>query len=584
MGDLEPTGAIARWRDRLGPELVRTIQRFPIASGLIVLGAILFLLELNASSSFDNDLLVNLLATVELTALLAVAVQLSVESRAFGKAVGWGIVLLGLLAIGTTIFFENMALGQPLMWVPILILLTSVSPAFRPFGEKGRSRQQDLFWWMNHRSIVSAIVAGFAFLVILLGLMIIERSISILFGFQLDHIIYRYLVPLAGALFAPIYWLVTIPELRHFRQGELDTPDFLSRAVGFLGLFIFAPFLTLYALILLAYAVQILIQQVYPEGTIGWMVIGFISVAGLNHLLLYPKFMREKPFVARYLRYWPLMAIVPVIMLIIAIYIRVSAYGLTPERILLLAGALWTTIIVAVGVFNRLDIRLLPALAALILLPVSFGPFNLESWSIRDQLARFEQNYEQWKQADADEAAQKLRGAANYLLKSKEGRTALTQKLEVKGFDVAGEISREKFAELLGLPDIVRSNRPIEFVRLTNEEPLALSGEYKFYGHVELPCCSPQVGPFEFKMDEKDLIVLRDGEQFARHDLTNWINQQNLTVTTMRESTIEIKGSEKTIYLNLHEANIDIDPDMARKVVRLDFYVFEKQTSTNGAD
>ena len=47
------------------------------------------------------------------------------------------------------------------------------------------------------------------------------------------------------------------------------------------------------------------------------------------------------------------------------------------------------------------------------------------------------------------------------------------------------------------------------------------------------------------------------------------------------ENTIKITGAEHTLYLNLHEANIDMDPDMARKVVRLDFYVFEKQT--NGA-
>lgn len=582
MADPEPMNALQKWRDRFGPELARTVQRFPFSVGLVTIGAILFLIELNGSSNPSDDVLFKTFATFELTALLAVATQLAVESRVFGKIVGWIINLLGLLAIGATIFLENMALGQPFMWVPILILLTSISPALHFTREYDGRRQQNLFWWMNHRSIVSAIVAGFAYLVILLGLVIIERSVSILFGFQLEHLMYRYLLPLAGALFAPIYWFATIPNASEFRDDELNKPDFLSQAVGFLGLYIFAPFLTLYALILVAYAVQIVIQQTYPEGTIGWMVIGFICVAGLNHLLLYPKFMREKPIVAKYLRFWPFLAIVPVIMLIIAIYIRVAAFGLTPERILLLAGALWTSLIVGVGIFNRLDIRLLPALAALILLLVSFGPFNLEIWSIRDQLARFEQNYEIWKEADDDEAAQRLRGAANYLLNSKEGRTALSRELEIKGFEFDGEISREKFAALLGLPDIAPNNRPIEFVRLTNEEPLDLAGTYKFYGRVELPCCSQQLGPYEFRMDDKDLVVMRDDVQFSRYDLTTWINQQNLTVTTMRENTIKITGAEHTLYLNLHEANIDMDPDMARKVVRLDFYVFEKQT--NGAD
>lgn len=235
MADLEPVNALEKWRNRFGPELARTIQRFPISIGLVVFGAILFLVALNAPSNPADDFLFKSFVTIELTALLAVATQLAIESRVFIRIVGWAISLLGFFAIGATIFLENMAMGHPIMWLPILILLTSISPTLRPFGAHNGRRQQNLFWWMNHRSIVSAIVAGFAFLVILFGLLIIERSVSILFGVQLEHIMYRYLLPLAGALFAPIYWLATIPKESDFGGDELTTPEFLSQAVGFLA-------------------------------------------------------------------------------------------------------------------------------------------------------------------------------------------------------------------------------------------------------------------------------------------------------------------------------------------------------------
>lgn len=583
MGEAVEMSTFEKWRNRLGPELNRTAQRFPIAIGFTVIATILFLVELNLSNSVDSDLTGKSFATFGLSALFAVASQLMAESGVLKKRTSWAMAVAGFLIIGATIFFQDHVIGLPIMWMPLLILLTSISPTLAPRGSRGDQSQQELFWWMNHRSIVSALIAGLAFLVIFFGLMIIERSVAILFGFELERLIYRILVPLAGLLFAPIYWLVTIPEMQDYSAQEMEKPDFLSGAVGFLGLYIFAPFLSLYALILVAYAAQILFQQSYPEGTVGWMVVGFISVAGLNHLLLFPQFMRQNPFVARYLRLWPLFAVIPVIMLVFAIYIRISNYGLTPERILLAAGTLWTVIIIAMGAINRLDIRLLPALAALVLLPISFGPFNLESWSQRNQLDRFEQNYADWMETKDKEAAQTISGAAHYLLQSKEGRTLLTQRLQVKGIEIEGEVSRDKLAELLDLPDLAPVfGEPSENVRLDNGEPINLAGQFSFYGHVQLPCCGQSAGGYHFSLKGNDLHVEQGDTLISSFDLTPWIAAQNFAVTKLRERRIEIPIEDKTLILYVDETNLERKAENEYRVARLHFFLFAK--TSNGAD
>lgn len=573
--------AFEKWRQRLGPELSRTAQRFPIPVVLIVIATILFLIEVNASPEIEGDILAKSVVTLAFSTLFAVACQLMVETGVLSKLLSWILAGIGLLVFGATLFFDSMAIGEPFMWAPILVLFMSVAPALKPRANSSSS-QQDFFWWINHRSIVAACIAGLAFLLILLGMVIIERSVAVLFNIGVDRLIYGYLLTLAGVLFAPTYWLAMIPEVNQFDKGELEQPDPLSRAVGFLGLYIFTPFLCLYSLILMAYAAQILVLQAYPEGTVGWMVVGFICVAGLNHLLLYPGFMRAKPTVARYLRYWPFLAIIPLIMLVIAIQIRVSHYGLTPERILLIAGAVWTIAIIALGVFNKLDIRLLPGLAAFILLPISFGPFNIEMWAMRYQLSRFEQNYATWQDQQSDEAAQGLRSASNYLLNSAEGRQALTQTLTVKGMDVEGEITREQLTALLGVPDIAPTYRDNEFVLLAQKEPFDLSGDFIFYGRGELPCCEKEVGPYEFKLDDRELVITRENESFATHDLTPWLNQQNMSVTTLREPMIEIQAEGRTLLLLVYHATFELKPDEVRKPARLDYYVLEKKG--NGAN
>jgi hypothetical protein len=572
--------AFEKWRNRLGPELSRTAQRFPVSICFVIVATTLYLVELNAPDASGGSFLGKSFATFSLSALLAVATQLMVESGVIKRTVSWTLDIVGFVLIGITLFGSSKIIGLPIMWVPLLILLTSISPTLAPKAEAGAQKQQELFWWMNHRSIVSAMIAGLAFLVILFGLMIIERSVAILFGFEIDKLIYRFLVPLAGLLFAPIYWLVTIPELEDYRAQDMENPDFLSGAVGFLGLYIFAPFLALYTLILIAYAVQILIQQSYPEGTVGWMVIGFIAVAGLNHLLLFPQFMRKKPFVARYLRLWPLFAVIPVIMLSFAIYIRISHYGLTPERILLGAGTVWTIIIIAMGAINRLDIRLLPALAAILLLPISFGPFNMENWSQLNQLSRFEQNLEIWKESQDKAAAQRINGAANYLLKSGSGRTLLTQKLQSKGVEIEGEVSREKLAETLDLPNLIPDlGTRNDFLRLDDSSPINLSGALAFYGHVQVPCCGQSAGGYSFSLKNNNLQVEQGNLLIHSLDLRPWIAAQNLAVTKLRERSIEIVMEGKTYILYVDEANLEREPDDSFRVTRLNFYLFAKTGS-----
>ncbi|MCF4098293.1 DUF4153 domain-containing protein [Maritalea mediterranea] len=572
--------AFEKWRAHLGPALNRAIQRFPLSVGLLSVATLLFFVGMNLDPEFENDLIGQTFVICVFAALWSIAAQLAHESGNFPRIWVWFAAIMGTILIGITVYWHEQLPVTPEIWPPILVLLTSISPVLRPNGPEGAQQQQDFFWWINHRAIVSALIAGLAFLVILFGFVIVERSLAILFGLNAEHVVYRYLLPTAGILFAPIFWMTTIPEPHEYAPHDLTEPDFISRAAGFLGLYIFAPFLAFYALILVAYAVQILVLQAYPEGTVGWMVVGFICVAGLNHLLLYPAFMRANPIVVRYLRYWPFFAVIPVMMLAVAIYIRVQNYGLTPERILLIAGAFWTASIITLGMLNRLDIRLLPGLAAILLLIISFGPFNIENWALRDQLSRFESGYDRWRQANNADDVEQVRSAANYVMRTPEGRAQLTGLLEQKGFEVEGEITRNQVSELLGLPDLTpQGDEQGDYAHLSNQQPINLVGQFAFYGHIQLPCCSQQVGPYRFSINGRELTIMRDEAKLITHDLTSWVSSLDLGGTILHDRRFQFEAENKTFLGFVDEVHIEQDPEGERTVSRLHFFLFVKQSN-----
>jgi hypothetical protein len=82
--------------------------------------------------------------------------------------------------------------------------------------------------------------------------------------------------------------------------------------------------------------------------------------------------------------------VVPLVLLVIAVSERVSAYGVTPERYGLALFALFLGLVLVVQIVPRWrgDIRFIPALGALALFIASFGPWGIVPATARSQTDR----------------------------------------------------------------------------------------------------------------------------------------------------------------------------------------------------
>jgi hypothetical protein len=378
------------WLDRFAPDLVATVRRFPFAVLLAAGATAAAIASINWDIPAGDGNWWRWFFGIASGAVFALAGRLFAESRPEAPVSGLILgYLVPLLAIGAFHIPDGLWIAPYLLPV-ISVLWLSVSAFTRIGSGDERSAQQDRFWWLNHQAVATGLIAAIAFVLIALGIVAIERSLSILFGLKVDDLFYRFILPVIGLFFTPVYWLSTIPQLDHYDERAVREPDVIAKAIGFLGQFVLTPLLLVYAAILLVYTVEIVAERALPKGLLGWMALAFVITGAANWLVLYPAFMRERGLVRLFQRWWFRLTIVPLVLYALAIGVRIESYGLTPQRILLLAGGVWGGLLTLIFLLRRGDIRLIPALAGIILMLISVGPWNIESLPRQSQAMRLD--------------------------------------------------------------------------------------------------------------------------------------------------------------------------------------------------
>src|SRR5699024_3468757 len=168
------------------------------------------------------------------------------------------------------------------------------------------------------------------------------------------------------------FFLAGIPDPIH----KLDRIRNYPKGLKVFTQNILIPLVIIYMIILYLYMAKIITQWAWPEGWISILVLSF-SIAGiLANLLLHPlrndiKYKWVKRFSKGY--YWILVPLS--ILLLLAIWRRISEYGITVERYFVLVLGLWLTGIVLYFVISRAkNIKVIPASLCIVAFAISIGP------------------------------------------------------------------------------------------------------------------------------------------------------------------------------------------------------------------
>ena len=266
-----------------------------------------------------------------------------------------------------------------------LILATMVAAHLR------RGAKIESFWQFNLQLGIAAVMGVVALIIVCGGLSLLLESCRYLFEVPVASSVYEHLWTTGASLLGPLFALAMIPENADEPFVAGAKPDLMEKAVFYVLNFALVPLVLVYAAMLHIYAAKIAITANMPKGEVGHLVLAFGIIGTVSYMVAYP--WREVGFrpVRWFMRSWFWLMVIPALLLTLAVWQRIAAYGVTPERYCLCLFAIW---LLAMAIYmglarGRMDLRAIPASVAIALLGSSFGPWGAASVSIRSQLGQF---------------------------------------------------------------------------------------------------------------------------------------------------------------------------------------------------
>ena len=286
----------------------------------------------------------------------------------------WIVPLVALAIIGMTNDSAEFYLTSPKFWganfIALLVLLGF------PFEKNNQG-----FTYRNFTNLFHLGLATAVWLLVFGLVAAILFTITTLFNVEFSDSFYSHFYTSLGIFTQPLFFLV-------FQQRQAKSEMTLNRIFEILVNFVLAPALMIFTVLLYAYVVQIIFEGVLPKGMLANITLPYL-LGGLGVYAL--RSICAKARWETFFKFYPYLAIVPIVLLWLAIDRRISAYAWTEQRIYLVALA--TAITIAYAILTVPKIRQYRLISAVVILAIFAMTWVVKPQEIayQSQTARFEQ-------------------------------------------------------------------------------------------------------------------------------------------------------------------------------------------------
>ncbi len=357
-------------------------QRFPLAILSLIVFTFLALIE-NHNQEFLTDFQWRQGMLITATgAFWFLAAGLFAESHGWttNKKYSFAIPVFGII-IWQIFSNDSLAVSS---WTLILTVALTVSFAAYIF----RQNDNASIWYFNFQLVAGICFAILSTLILCGGLSLILKSIEYLFEINITHKFYMDIWLIGWCFFGPAYFITNVPTQFDYQRSDCEFP----RGVHFIQNYVLVPLSLVFMVILYAYFIKILLQWELPRGNLGKMISTFGVIGIFTHLTIYPVYDRGAPLLNWFYRNFYKMMIVPLGLLILAIAVRLSQYGLTEPRYIVVISVIWFALLIVYYLIKGTDfkIRNVVIVLATLSLIASFGPWRIDKLPVQDQFARLQ--------------------------------------------------------------------------------------------------------------------------------------------------------------------------------------------------
>ncbi|MDD2378059.1 MAG: DUF4153 domain-containing protein [Bacilli bacterium] len=243
----------------------------------------------------------------------------------------------------------------------IFNFLTAILFIVIPF--LGKNEDSDYY---SYKVILSLVITGVCYLLMILGIFLIIESISMLFEIKVKSYIFAEIAIFVLGFLMPTLFLSGIPKTDEKRK---EYPNFIKKVL----MYIVFPILSIYTIVLYAYFIKILFMFEIPSNMLGNLVIYYSIVSVV--VLYFTSKMKDNKWSNYFIKVYPYTLIIPLIMMFISFIIRINEYGFTIARYY----ALLIFIFAMISIFMikvKDKVKYIPVTLSILLFISIFGPLS----------------------------------------------------------------------------------------------------------------------------------------------------------------------------------------------------------------
>lgn len=361
-------------------ELFATVRRFPLSVlSAVILFTISTLMVHNVIEDEDEELLGRIIAILGCLYFWFGIAQLIAEGQKLSFSVQSALNFFGGVAIILLIGTSALWWMHLMFLAPALLLGLMIAPYLA-------SGDDTSFWFFNRQMWLGVVLSYAALFLFAGGLSLGFFAIQTLFDVTLPEELLMDIWMFASLILGPVYALSWVPRRLEYTPEDCSDPTELR----FIANWISAPMIFIYMAILYAYFGKILIGGEVPNGRLAYMITGFIGAGLVSYLVAWPMRASGSIQLRAFYRVFFAAMVIPVGFHFYAVWERISAYGITESRYVLLLSAVWFASIAIGNVIARMPIKVIPASLCVLMVLASFGPWGAVSVSGYSQFSRLE--------------------------------------------------------------------------------------------------------------------------------------------------------------------------------------------------
>lgn len=367
------------------------VKRFPLELTVTITGTFCSMLLIEQRADESDSLLLTLVLCSNLGLVMFLSITLLSESKNLSLQFHLMLKALGLLFL-VLIFFlldpitdDTNAFRFGFLFVAFHLLVS-----FAPFIYRG---SVEGFWEYNKQLFLRILAAALYSSVLYGGLALAIVATDTLFDFKVQSEIYGHLFALVFGVFNTTFFLAGVPG----NWANLETAQQYPKGLKIFTQYVLIPLATVYLGILLTYEGKLIVEWTLPKGLVASLVLGYAVYGILSILLVHPiRFDQGNRWITTFSKLFYLLLIPLIVLLVIAVWIRVSQYGITESRYILIILSLWLIGVTIYFLSSRLqNIKVIPVSLFLIALLAVWGPQSASSVSARSQLNRLVSFFEE---------------------------------------------------------------------------------------------------------------------------------------------------------------------------------------------